>query len=167
MRRGLEYLQNTEREGLLALIQVAGLAEKPLDAHSIGFMLAPRINAAGRFGSPTLAVRLLLCDDPQEAESLAAQLDQLNTERKAAENAIMQQIDQKLREEPALLHARVLVLAGEGWHPGVIGILAARLVERFGKPCFLLSVEGDTARGSARSFGDFPCTSACMPHPGC
>lgn len=155
VRRGLEYLQNTEREGLLALIQVAGLAEKPLDAHSIGFMLAPRINAAGRFGSPTLAVRLLLCDDPQEAESLAAQLDQLNTERKAAESAIMQQIDQKLRQEPALLHARVLVLAGEGWHPGVIGILAARLVERFGKPCFLLSVEGDTARGSARSFGDF------------
>lgn len=155
VRRGLEYLQNTERQGLLALIEVAGLAEKPLDAHSIGFMLAPRINAAGRFGSPTLAVQLLLCDDPQEAAELAARLDRLNTERKAAENAIMQQIDRKLRETPTLLHARVLVLAGEGWHPGVIGILAARLVERFGKPCFLLSVEGDTARGSARSFGDF------------
>ncbi len=155
VRRGLEYLQNTEREGLLALIEAAGLSEKPLDAHSIGFMLAPRLNAAGRFGSPSLAVRLLLSDDPQEAAELAAELDRLNTERKTTENAIMQQIGQQLRENPALLHARVLVLAGEGWHPGVIGILAARLVERFGKPCFLLSIEGDTARGSARSFGDF------------
>lgn len=173
---GLQYLQNTERLGLLSLMEASGIAGKPLSAHTVAFMLAPRINAAGRFGSPKQAAELLLADDPDTAEALAKALCDLNTMRKETEAQILAEIDKKLAAEPQHLWQRVLVLAGENWHHGVIGIVAARLLERYGKPCFLLSLEGDSARGSARSFGAFSvyqCLESCQDllthwggHPG-
>ncbi len=155
VQRGLAYLQNTEREGLLALLEASGLAEKPVDAHTVGFMLAPRLNAAGRFGSPKQAVELLLCDDPATAAELAAALNTLNAARKKTEAEIREEISAALQADPTPLRNRILVLWGNGWHHGVIGIVAARLQEQYGKPVFLLSVEDGEARGSARASGDF------------
>ena len=153
--RGLTYIQNTERPGLLALIAASGAADKTIDAHTVGFVLAPRINAAGRFGSPKQAAELLLCQDPDEAVTLAQELNALNQARKDCEAKIEKQILTTLSEQPELLDQRVLILWDESWHAGVLGILAARMLERFGKPCILLTVEGDSAKGSMRSFGDF------------
>ncbi len=152
--KGLHYLENTENLGLQALMEVAKI-KKPITSVSAAFSIVPRINASGRFGSAEDAVKLLLTDNPDEAESLAQNLDKLNTERKAAEAVIMNEISERVKNEPELLFKHVLVIYGEGWHHGVIGIVAARLVERFGKPVFILSDDGDEARGSARSVDGF------------
>ena len=129
--------------------------------------IIPRINASGRFGSASDAVELFLTDDEQRAEELAEQLDRLNSERKAAEEQILASIEESISASPEILYDRVLVIYGEGWHHGVIGIVAARLVERFGKPVFLLSDDGDEARGSARSvegFSIYEALAACGDH---
>lgn len=168
VRRGLELLANTERMGLISLIAVCGIPEgEPITSTMAAFQLIPRINAAGRFASASLAARLFLTDDPDEAQMLATQIHGLNDERKAAEQEIFSEILDTVRREPSLISDRVLVFAGENWHHGVIGIVAARLQERFGKPCFLMSRDGVDYRGSARSFGDFSvfdCLHACADH---
>lgn len=164
---GLRLLANTERPGLLALLETVGLLGKPFTATSIAFGIAPRINAAGRFGSPSTAVELLLCEDPEEAGHLAQELERRNTARKAEEQRILEQIAAQVAEAPELLTRRVLVFAGENWHHGVIGIAASRLEEQFGKPIILITIEGDTARGSMRSFGAFSafqCLNACREY---
>ncbi len=161
---GLRLLANTERVGLLALLAQSGLAGKTFTASSIAFGLAPRINAAGRFGSPKTAVELLLSEDMAEAEALAQELERRNVARKAEEQKILQQIAQQISERPQLLKSRVLLFAGENWHHGVIGIAAARLQEKFGKPTILITIEASGARGSMRSFGGFSafrCLDAC------
>jgi len=168
VRRGLELLANTERMGLLSLMAVCGIPEgEAVTSTMAAFQLIPRINAAGRFASAALALKLFLTDDPDEAQMLATQIHGLNDERRATEQEIFSQILDQIRREPALLCKRVLVFEGEGWHHGVIGIVAARLQERFGKPCFLMSREEDGYRGSARSFGAFSvfdCLRACEDH---
>ncbi|MBR4199841.1 MAG: single-stranded-DNA-specific exonuclease RecJ [Oscillospiraceae bacterium] len=165
VQRGLQLLANTERMGLLALMAVSGMEEgKPITAQNAAFQLIPRINAAGRFASASIAAKLLLTDDPDEAQLLAGQIHALNDERRATEQTITDEIYDEIRKNPKLLHERVLVFAGESWHHGVIGIVAARLTERFGKPCFLMSAEQDGYRGSARSFGEFSvfeCLKSC------
>ena len=176
VQQGLRLLANTERPGLLALLDVAGLTGKKLTATSIAYSLAPRINAAGRFGSPRQAVELLLCEDPEEAHALADQLEQCNRQRKEVEEQILQEMIAQTEQHPELLQQRVLILAGANWHHGVIGIVAARLEERFGKPAIVITLEGETARGSMRSFGAFSafaCLDACKDcltryggHPG-
>ena len=152
--RGLQLLVNSERCGINALIKKSGL-KSPITSTSLAFGIAPRINASGRFGSPSLAAKLLLTDDEQEAEMLANELDRLNNERKKAENEIIDSINEKINSVPEILYNRVLVLSGENWSHGVIGIVASRMVERFDKPCFMITIEGEISRGSARSFGDF------------
>lgn len=152
--RGLQLLVNSERCGINALIKKSGL-KSPITSTSLAFGIAPRINASGRFGSPTLAAKLLLTDDEQEAEMLANELDRLNNERKKSENNIIDSINESLNSEPEKIYDRVMVLSGEDWHHGVIGIVASRMLEKFDKPCFIITIEGDISRGSARSFGDF------------
>ncbi|MGN1481709.1 single-stranded-DNA-specific exonuclease RecJ [Porcipelethomonas sp.] len=152
--RGLRLLENSERPGVNELIKKSGL-KPPLTSNSIAFGLAPRINASGRFGSPSLAARLFLTDDDTEAEMLADELNKLNTERKNAENEIINTINSTINENSEILYDRVLVLSGENWHHGVIGIVASRIMERFDKPCFIITEEGEISRGSARSFGNF------------
>ncbi|MBR6419279.1 MAG: single-stranded-DNA-specific exonuclease RecJ [Oscillospiraceae bacterium] len=168
VQRGLELLANTERMGLISLIAVCGIPEgEPITSTMAAFQLIPRINAAGRFASASLAAKLFLTDDPDEAQMLATQIHGLNDDRKAAEQEIFNEILDVIRREPALLCNRVLVFSGEDWHHGVIGIVAARLQERFGKPCFLMSRDGSDFRGSARSFGDFSvfdCLHACADY---
>lgn len=152
---GLELINNSDRAGLLALLEIAGLSEKKIDSRSVAFGLAPRINASGRFGSPRSAAELMLCEDYDQASSLASQLDDLNNQRKEAENLITESIYKTLDKNPQLLRNRVIFISGKDWHHGVIGIVAARIMEHLGKPVFIASDSDGEIRGSARSFGEF------------
>lgn len=167
VQQGLRLLANTERPGLLALLEVAGMQNKSMTATNLAFSIAPRINAAGRFGSPKLAVSLLLAETMEEALPLAKQLEQCNRQRKTVEQEILQEIQAQIQVNPSSVQQRILLFSGKGWHHGVIGIVASRLQEQFGKPVMLVTIEGDTARGSARSFGTFSifaCLDACRAH---
>lgn len=152
---GMELLSNSDRPSIIALKEVCGLTDKPVDSQVIGFGLAPRINAAGRFGSPQTAAELFLCEDYDEALTAARELDRLNNMRKDAENSIISEIEAMIDKEPKLIRGRVIFLCGKNWHHGVIGIVASRIVEKFGKPCFIASDTEGEIRGSARSFGEF------------
>lgn len=154
VRRGLTALSHTERPGLRALIREAGAEGKSLTASCIGFTLAPRINAAGRMGCAPLAAELLLTADPQRAEALARELCELNRERQAIEGAIYEEcLDRLEREGPA--HRRAIVLAGENWHQGVVGIVASRLAEKYSCPAFMICLQDGRGKGSCRSYGGF------------
>lgn len=161
---GLQVLANTERPGILALLDKAGLKDKPLTATSISYTITPRINASSRYGSPKTAVELLLTEDEAEAQALAQELENRNQQRKKMEETILQDIEGQIQKNPEILKERVLFLVGKGWHHGVIGIAAARLEERFGKPTMLMTNEDGLIRGSMRSFGAFSafaCLDAC------
>ncbi len=157
---GLELINNSDRPALMALKDVCGLSEKTIDSHSIGFGIAPRINAAGRFGSPKDAAELFLCEDYDDALPAAQKLDALNNERKSEENKIMTEIYGMIDSDPMLIHGRTVFICGKNWHHGVIGIVASRIMEQFGKPCFIASDENGEIRGSARAFGEFSVFSA-------
>lgn len=165
VKHGLHYLENTENPGLRALIAHSGL-KPPYTSMSAAFGLAPRINAAGRIGSPSDALKLLICEDEETAEELAEKVCGLNTQRREFESRILSDIAEQIRKDPSMLDKRAAVFCGTGWHHGVVGIAAARCTERFGKPVFLMSGEsGDTeVRGSARSvegFNIFKALSHC------
>ena len=164
---GLPVLQTTQNLGLMALIQASGLGERQLTSESVAFGLAPRVNAAGRLGYAQRALELLLTEDEEEAEVLAQELNGYNQARKGMEQKIFEEIRQRLQAKPALARQRVVVLSGEGWHQGVIGIVASKVVELVGRPCVLLSVEGEQARGSCRSVEGFSIVqalTACESH---
>ena len=150
VRHGLKMLADSRWTGVRALVDAAGLSGKPLRAGHVGFILAPRLNAAGRIGEPTDGLRLLLTDDADEAARLARELETLNARRQALDQRIL---DEAIAQADATLGAddRGLVLASDQWHPGVIGIVASRLVERYGRPTFLIAWEGGVGRGSGRS----------------
>ena len=152
---GLELINNSDRPAIMALKEVCGLNNQSVDARSVGFGLAPRINASGRFGSPKTAAELLLCEDYDEAIGIANELDRLNNKRKDTENTIISEIYSMIDQSPELIRSRVIFLCGKDWHHGVIGIVATRIVEQFGKPCFIASETEGEIRGSARSLGDF------------
>lgn len=154
VREGLQRLGATRRPGLRALMQVAGVKE-PVTATHIGFALGPRINALGRMGSAMRGVDLLLTEDPTEAERLAKLLDDQNRQRQEVEASILTEALQQAEGQTPAERERVVVLAGEGWHHGVVGICASRVLEAYGRPVILLSVDGEEARGSARSIPAF------------
>ena len=151
---GLEALPHTDFVGVHALLKEAGLLGKPITSIQIGFVLSPRINAAGRMGAADLAADLLETDDPARAEEMARQLCDLNRERQAVEQAIcadaIHQID-KLRSEDR----NALVLSSENWHQGVVGIVASRLSEKYSCPSFMIHLKDGTGKGSCRSYGGF------------
>ncbi|MCF2664997.1 single-stranded-DNA-specific exonuclease RecJ [Oscillibacter valericigenes] len=151
---GLEALPHTDFVGVHALLKEAGLLGKPITSIQIGFVLSPRINAAGRMGAADLAADLLETDDPARAEELARELCDLNRERQAVEQAICADaIDQiqKLRSE----ERSALVLSSEDWHQGVVGIVASRLSEKYSCPSFMIHLKDGTGKGSCRSYGGF------------
>lgn len=164
VRYGLDLMSDTNNEGLSALMKRAKVSS-PITSTSVAFGIAPRINASGRFGSPSEAAALLLSEDDDEAAMLAERLDRLNAERKKCEGGIFAEICEQIDKNPQLLCGRVLCFAGEGWHHGVIGIIAARITEKYGKPAFVASfTEDGEARGSARSidgFSIYEALSAC------
>ncbi len=150
VRHGLKMLAQSRWTGLGALVDAAGLAGKPLRAGHVGFILAPRLNAAGRIGDPMDGLRLLLTDDADEAARLARDLETLNARRQALDQRIL---DEAVSAADATLAPGDcgMVLASDQWHPGVIGIVASRLVERYGRPTFLIAWDGELGRGSGRS----------------
>ena len=160
VQRGLECIAQGEQVGVHALIEAAGMSGRKLDSIDLAFGLAPRINAAGRLGQTDLAMELLLCDRQSQAMELAQQLNELNEQRKALVDHIYEEINAKIARHPEILQERVILLYGEGWHHGVIGIAAARLVEEYSKPCVLFSIEEDQARGSARSVEGYSIIAA-------
>ncbi len=161
---GLELLsKGPHKVGLRALLEVAGLTGKTLDSYHVGFMLAPRINAAGRMSTPDLAARLLLASDEgmaDEARALAGQLDQENQRRQQEEADIVARARSAVESDPEIGARTVLVVAGEGWHRGVIGIVASKLVDAFHRPAVVLSIEDGTAYGSCRSIPGFDILAA-------
>lgn len=163
VRHGLHYLENTENPGLKALVEKAGI-KAPFTSTDAAFSLAPRINAAGRIGSPLDALELLMEEDPERAVTLAERICEQNVRRKDFENHAVADIAAQIKADAALLDRRVLVFSGTDWHHGVIGIAAARCVERFGKPVFLMSAneDGSELRGSARSVDGFNIFKALL-----
>jgi len=156
---GLKRLERTRLPGLRALLEVAGIAGRPLHPEDVGFQIGPRINASGRLGSAQRAVELLLARDPEVARRLARELDGLNQERKALEAAVVAEARSAARAFPDKDEHPVLVLAG-AWHQGVVGIAAARLVDEFGRPAIVIGLDGDEGRGSARSVHGFDVLAA-------
>lgn len=177
LQRGLDQLRVTRRIGLLALMDVARLDPATVDAESIGFQLGPRMNALGRLEDATVAVDLLTTRDPILAGQLAAKMERLNQQRRLLTNQITALALEMIEQRPELLDFNGLVLNHPSWHAGIVGIVAARLVEQFGKPTVLiLNPPGEPARGSARSTPDVDigaAIAACAPlllsyggHPG-
>ncbi len=162
---GLRRLAQTQKPGLRALMRVAGVDPAACDEGAIGFRLAPRINAAGRLGRPEAALALLLTEDANEAKQLAEQLEDLNRERQAVEDRILRAATAEIESWPdARRHRRGFVVAGEDWHEGVIGIVASRLVERYGRPVVLIagSTSGGDWKGSGRAGSVFDLHGALV-----
>ncbi len=147
---GLEHLRRAKRTGVRHLMSAAGVDAARLTATDIAFALAPRLNSAGRLGKPDRAVQLMLSSDSEECRILAADLCEENTRRHACEKEISRQAWEAVENDPSIADDRVVIVSGEGWNSGVIGIFAARLSERLGKPAIVLAVEGEQSRGSCR-----------------
>jgi len=162
LQRGLDALRNTQRAGLRALAEVAGLALERLDESDIGFGLGPRLNALGRMGDANDAVELLTTDDEARALILARQLEGHNNERRAQTNLIYQAAQAQIEADAHLLDGAALVLAHETWAGGVVGIVANRLVEDYNRPVVLLTTADGVARGSARSVAGCDITAALV-----
>ena len=165
VRSGLHQLQNTDRPGLEALLEEVGLTGKPVTAENVSYAIAPRINAAGRMDSAVTALQLVLCEDPDRAEELARKLNEINARRQEIELQIFKAAQELLEQEPERLEDRVMLLWGRDWHPGVIGIVASRLVERTGRPVIVVTVdEHGECKGSGRSVQGFnlhDCIGSC------
>ena len=154
VRMGLEALGHTARPGLRALLWEIGLEDHPITSMAVGYTLAPRLNASGRMGQAGLAAELLLTSDPARGEELARALCALNRERQTIEAGIYQRCLIMAEGIPPEAR-RALVLAGEGWHQGVVGIVASRLAERYSCPTFMICLQDGRGKGSCRSFGGF------------
>ncbi len=159
VRSGVAFINlaisdGTLRKGLKALLDESASAG-PVDASSLAFRIGPRINAAGRMGSAERALKLLLTEDAAEAKAIAEEISQANAARQETESAITEAAIRIIEENPQIKYKRVIVVSGEDWHQGVIGIVASRLVERYGKPCIVISENGDVAKGSGRSIDGF------------
>ena len=167
---GLQMLtKGPHKVGLRALLEAAGLTGKIIDSYHIGFMVAPRLNAAGRMSTPDIATRLLLAADEamgEEAKALAGQLEAENTRRRQEDQDILAKAKKIVDTDPDVGAHSVLVVAGEGWHRGVIGIVASKLVDAYYRPAIVLSIDGDITHGSCRSIAGFDmlaCLESCAP----
>lgn len=160
VREGLKYLAQGCRPGVRALLEVTGLIGRVITAGQVGFLLAPRLNAGGRLGSAARGVELLLAEDDEKARRLAQELDAENKKRQQVEEEILQEALTLVAAEVNLEEEWGLVLASPNWHPGVIGIVASRLVERFYRPVFLISLQEGLGKGSGRSIPGFPLHEA-------
>ncbi len=159
VRSGIAFMNAALEEGALrlglkALLDASG-STGALDSSSVAYRIAPRINAAGRMGSAERALKLLLADDKALAKEIAEEISNANTERQAIETQITASAVEYIEANPKVKYRRVIVVDGEDWHQGVIGIVASRLVEKYGKPCIVVSRNGDVAKGSGRSIDGF------------
>ena len=165
VKAGLKLLQQTDRPGISALLEEVGLEGKPITAENVSYAIAPRINAAGRMDNAVTALQLVLCEDEERAAELAHKLNEINVARQETEQEIVKAAQEQLDAEPAILEDRVILIWGRDWHPGVIGIVASRLVEKTGRPVIVVSVdEHGEGKGSGRSVQGFnlhECIASC------
>jgi single-stranded-DNA-specific exonuclease len=157
---GLNALRTAVNPGLKALLEIAQLGGKPLASEEVAFRIAPRINAAGRMDIAGDVIELFTVKDVTRAREIALRLDKLNTDRQEEERRIVEAIEQRLADDSALRDSYCMVIDGEGWHRGVIGITATRVVERYGRPAIVISKDGDDAHGSGRSIAAFHLLNA-------
>lgn len=167
VKHGLEQMQQTVHLGIRCLLEELELVNTRLESWHVAFLIAPKLNSAGRLDTARRSVELLLTGNPLEARSIARQLCEMNSERRQIEETILGEAIAIIEQERELNEDCVLVVAREGWHQGVVGIVASRLVERFNRPALVISWEGERGRGSARSIGDFDMHTAlgsCREH---
>lgn len=155
VNRGLRNIANEQNIGLCRLAKSAGLDLRNVTSTQLAFSICPRINSAGRISHAEKAAQLLLADTEENAARLCEELNSLNAKRKEAENIILSEADRQFAENPSILKERVIVVAGKDWHHGVIGIVCAKIMERYGKPTIVMTVENGVARGSIRSIEGF------------
>lgn len=160
VKNGLRHINNGDRLGISALAEDAGLSGKTISAGNLSFTLVPRINAGGRLGLSKKSVTMLLTDDEEYAADIAAELSSDNTERQQIERDILGEIDGMIRQNPSFVNNPIIVVCGEGWHKGVIGIVASRIKEVYAKPAVVISMEGDMCRASGRSVSGFSLIDA-------
>jgi single-stranded-DNA-specific exonuclease len=166
-RAGLEIVGAGRRPGVAALMEAAGIGQRPTDSDDVAFRLGPRLNAAGRVDHAGLAVELLTTDQPETARRIAQRLNRLNADRQEIEKGILAEIQASVARRPEWLEGRTLVLAHPDWHEGVIGIVASKVMDLYHRPVVLISLRGGFGRGSARSVPGidlFACLSACRAH---
>ena len=152
---GLEKINSSPNAGLALLMESAGISGRKKDSSSIGFSIAPRINAAGRMASPYIAAELLMSDDPKRQSELCAELETLNNQRRNTENSIEKAACTRIDNKPMYKDKKIYVLADSEWQAGVLGIAASKVADRYNRPCILMTCEDGIAKGSARSAGDF------------
>ncbi len=160
VKRGLQSLMNTDRAGIHALIKNSGLEGKQLTAGNVSFTLVPRINAVGRLGLSGKSVDLLLTENMAEANKIAQAMGNDNTERQQIEKDIIQKIDEEITRNPSRVLDKIIVIDGEGWHQGVVGIVASRIKDIYGKPSIIITRDGELAKGSGRSIDGFALCDA-------
>jgi len=153
-RKGLALLSARKRPGINALLKCAEFKRPEVSSRDVGFMIAPRLNAAGRLAQADICVELLITQDAGRAQEIAQKLQKLNENRQKIGQLVLKEAEALLKENKKLLENRLIVLAGEGWHPGVIGITAAQLAQKYGKPTVIVGYDHEIGRGSARSMGD-------------
>ena len=164
VKKGIRYINNRDRVGIAALIDNASLSGRTITAGHISYALGPRINAVGRLGPSKSSVELLLTEDEEYAAVIAEELSEDNVRRQTIEREILEDIDRMVKSDPRIVQNRVIVVAKEGWHKGVVGIVASRLKEIYLKPAIVISVDDDICRGSGRSVKGFElnrAVSAC------
>ena len=172
VRRGIRLINDCPRPGINALMETAGVGDKVFSASTAAFTVCPRINAAGRMGSANKALDLLLCDDDDTASLLADEINSMNVQRQKTETDIFSSAAAMLAGGSDISNDRIIVVDGEGWHQGVIGIVAARITEKYGRPCVVISRDGENAKGSCRSVEGFSIYDAiesvsdCLDHYG-
>lgn len=172
VKAGLEKLCGMSRPGIEALKAVTGISSQSLSSSNVAFTIVPRINAAGRMGSAERALQLLLSEDENEARMLAEEINQANIKRQQTELKIISEAEEKIEKNKDMVYDRVLVLDGEDWHSGVIGIVAARLTEKYARPCLVIGTKDGVGKGSGRSIEGFSlfealsAVSDCLDHFG-
>ncbi|HIE50140.1 MAG TPA: single-stranded-DNA-specific exonuclease RecJ, partial [Armatimonadetes bacterium] len=159
-KEGLQYLATSRKIGLQALLEKTRLTGRESTSYHVGFVLGPRLNASGRLGTAKEAFELLITSDPHRAHELAQYLHQLNYERQQEEGRTVEEAQALVEEEKHLERGKALVLASRGWHLGVVGLVASRLVERYHRPTVVIAIGPDEARGSARSIPEFHLLNA-------
>ncbi len=160
VRHGLQVLQDTQRTGLALLLESCGMKDKPILAENISYGIAPKLNAAGRMDDPTEAMHLLLAETEEEAQQLLDHILEQNLARQKAEQEIVEEIINQVQDDASIKSSRVIVVWGNDWHQGVVGIVASRLVDTFAKPSVVISFEGEEGRGSGRSLQGFSLHTA-------
>ncbi|MDP6626024.1 MAG: single-stranded-DNA-specific exonuclease RecJ, partial [Nitrospinota bacterium] len=152
---GLQEITNTQKPGLSALKKTAGCLNKGIDTADVGFLLGPRLNAAGRLETADSVVKLLISENKEEAEKIAKYLDEINRERQNIQKEIFSEAVELIESNPYLKEANTIVLASENWHPGVIGIVASKLISRYYRPTILIALDGEMGKASGRSIEGF------------